>query len=80
MSDRRPPAVVIDACAMMPPEPMERTLEGLDRLAPGEELLLIIPRQPGPLFDVLVNNGYAYSVAARDDGIFEITIRQDPAA
>lgn len=80
MSDRRPPAIVIDACAMMPPEPMTRTLEGLDQLSAGETLLLIIPRQPAPLFDVLVNNGYSYSVETRADGIFEITIRQDSTA
>ncbi len=80
MSEHRTPAIVIDACAMMPPEPMERTLEALDRLSPGESLLLIIPRRPAPLFDILADNGYAYRIDTRDDGIFEINIWQASAA
>ena len=80
MSERRTPAIVIDACAMMPPEPMERTLDALERLSPGETLLLVIPRRPAPLFDMLADDGYSYRIETRDDGLFEISIWQDPAA
>jgi uncharacterized protein (DUF2249 family) len=67
-------SIVIDARGMLPPEPLERTLEGLDALAPGDTLLLIISRQPVPLFDVLERNGYRYEVSTRDDGAFGILI------
>ncbi len=69
------PTVVVDARGMLPPEPMERTLEGLDLLGPEDSLLLIIPRQPAPLFDMLDQNGYRYEVSTRDDGAFDILIR-----
>ena len=68
--------IIVDARTMMPPEPMERTLEALDMLQEGQEILLMIPRQPAPLFDMLRNNGYAYTVEPQDDGIFHIRIRQ----
>jgi len=71
-------SIVIDARNMLPPEPLERTLEGLDELAPGETLLLIIARQPVPLFDVLDRNGYRYEITTRDDGAFGILIEHAP--
>jgi len=67
-------SIVIDARGMLPPEPLERTLDGLDALSSGEALLLIIARQPVPLFDVLERNGYRYEVSTRDDGAFAILI------
>ncbi|TVO52291.1 MULTISPECIES: DUF2249 domain-containing protein [Denitromonas] len=78
MTDRLPP-IVVDARRLLPPEPMERTLEALDELQPGQEVLLMIPRQPAPLFDMLRNNGYAYTVEPQPDGVFHITIRQASA-
>ncbi|MFV0665537.1 DUF2249 domain-containing protein [Denitromonas sp.] len=74
MSDQLPP-IVVDARRLLPPEPMERTLEALDELKPGQEVLLMIPRQPAPLFDMLRNNGYAYTVESQPDGVFHIHIR-----
>jgi uncharacterized protein (DUF2249 family) len=76
MSERPDPAVVVDARGMLPPEPLERTLEGLDQLGPGERLLLIIPRRPAPLFDMLDQNGYRYQVSTADDGMFHVLIEQ----
>ncbi|MBT0961256.1 DUF2249 domain-containing protein [Denitromonas iodatirespirans] len=75
MTEPMPP-IVVDARLMMPPEPMERTLEALDALQPGQAVLLMIPRQPAPLFDMLRNNGYAYTVEPQPDGMFHIHIRQ----
>ena len=77
MDKTHSPAVVVDARGMLPPEPLERTLEGLDALGPGDSLLLIIPRQPAPLFDMLDQNGYCYEVSTRADGAFDILIRQN---
>ncbi|MCB1960956.1 MAG: DUF2249 domain-containing protein [Rhodocyclaceae bacterium] len=79
MSAARLPDLIVDARQMVPPEPMEHTLDALDALQPGQEVLLIIPRQPVPLYDVLRNNGYAYRVengSGDDAGLFYIHIRQ----
>ncbi|MCB1938801.1 MAG: DUF2249 domain-containing protein [Rhodocyclaceae bacterium] len=79
MREAKLPDLIVDARAMLPPEPMERTLEALDQLQPGQEVVLIIPRQPVPLYDVLRNNGYAYRVEngeGDNTGLFLIHIRQ----
>lgn len=76
MTESAPPDRIVDARAMMPPEPLERTLEALDELPKGGTLLLIIPRQPAPLYDVLVNNGYRYETIQRDDGAYDVLIRE----
>lgn len=70
---------LIDARLMPPPEPMERTLEALDDLAPGEEILLLLYREPFPLYPILRNNGYTHRTSLRDDGTFEIRIRHAAA-
>ena len=69
---------VIDGREMQPPEPMERTLEALDKLAEGDELLLLLYCQPHPLFSILKKNGYAWSEEVRADGTREIRIHKLP--
>jgi tRNA 2-thiouridine synthesizing protein A len=70
---------VIDGREMEPPEPMERTLEALDTLAEGDDLLLLLYCQPHPLFNILSRNGYTWSDEVRADGTREIRIRKLPA-
>jgi len=70
------PRLVVDGRDMQPPEPLEKTLEGLDQLTEGEELLLLIYCHPVPLFNILRNNGYAWQEAVREDGTHEIRIRR----
>ncbi len=70
---------VIDGRELQPPEPMERTLEALDTLAEGDELLLLLYCQPHPLFNILRKNGYAWSEDLRPDGTREIRIHKRPA-
>ncbi len=69
---------VIDGREMQPPEPMERTLETLDTLAEGEDLLLLLYCQPHPLFNILRQNGYTWAEEVRADGTREIRIRKLP--
>lgn len=71
-------SIVIDARGMVPPEPLERTLEALDWLGEGDTLLLIIPRHPAPLLDMLDQNGFVFTIETRDDGCFGIRIRPKP--
>lgn len=63
MADALP--ITIDARHMQPPEPMERVLEALDLLEPGNEIHLLIYREPVPLYNVLRRNGYSH-VTERD--------------
>jgi len=67
---------VIDGRELQPPEPMERTLEALDTLVDGDELLLLLYCQPQPLYSILRQNGYTWSDETREDGTREIRIRK----
>ena len=69
---------VIDGRELEPPEPMVRTLEALDTLAPDDDLLLLLYCQPQPLFRILSKNGYTWSDELRADGTREIRIRKPP--
>ncbi|MCK9389269.1 MAG: DUF2249 domain-containing protein [Sulfuritalea sp.] len=69
---------LIDGRGREPPEPMVLTLEALDTLAEGDELLLLLYCQPHPLFSILRNNGYAWNEDVRADGTREIRIRKKP--
>jgi len=66
--------VVLDVRGLEPPEPMERVLSALGVLDAERRLLMIIDRQPRPLYRILRNNGYDYSETFRPEGIFEILI------
>lgn len=66
---------VVDARFLEPPEPFTRTMEALEVLPPGESLLLLLYREPHPLYRVLNQNGYVYATELVADGTFEILIR-----
>lgn len=65
---------VVDARFMEPPEPFVKTMEMLDTLQPGEKMLLLLYREPHPLYKVLRQNGHAYETELVADGTFEILI------
>jgi uncharacterized protein (DUF2249 family) len=65
---------VVDARYLEPPEPFVQTMEMLDTLKPGEKMLLLLFREPHPLYKVLRQNGHAYETELRADGTFEILI------
>lgn len=65
---------VVDARYMEPPEPFVRTMEMLGTLKPGEQMLLLLFREPHPLFRVLRQNGHAFETELLPDGTFEILI------
>ncbi|MFN3883707.1 MAG: DUF2249 domain-containing protein [Rhodocyclaceae bacterium] len=66
---------IIDGREMQPPEPLERTLEALDALPTGEELLLLLYCHPLPLFNILRNHGFVWEEQILEDGTHEIRIR-----
>jgi uncharacterized protein (DUF2249 family) len=65
---------VVDARYMEPPEPFVQTMEMLDTLKPGEKMLLLLFREPHPLYKVLGQNGYSHETELLADGTFEILI------
>jgi len=65
---------VVDARFMEPPEPFVQTMEMLDKLKEGEKMLLLLYREPHPLYKVLAQNGHSYEAELMPDGTFEILI------
>jgi len=65
---------VVDARYMEPPDPFVKTMEMLDFLQEGEKMLLLLFREPHPLYKVLKQNGHDYEVEMMPDGTFEILI------
>ena len=65
---------VIDARGLEPPEPFVLTMDALDRLPRGEKLLLLLYREPYPLYKALANNGFAHEAELLADGTVEILI------
>lgn len=66
--------VVIDAREMEPPEPFVATMDALDAMPPGGKLLLILNREPHPLYRALHKQGYAYQTEVTPEWTFEILI------
>jgi uncharacterized protein (DUF2249 family) len=52
--------IVIDARRLDPPEPFERLLEALSVMQPQQQVLLILDREPRPLYRFLAQNDYHY--------------------
>jgi uncharacterized protein (DUF2249 family) len=70
-----PTEIELNVCGLMPPEPMERVLEALADLLPGQRIRMLIDREPRPLYRILERNNYLYDATLRDDGLYEILIR-----
>lgn len=71
---------VIDARGLLPPEPMELTLAALDDLPPEGEIVLLLYREPVPLYRVLDDSGYTHRTELHDDGTYAINIRHAAGA
>ncbi|WP_313951469.1 DUF2249 domain-containing protein [Accumulibacter sp.] len=67
--------IVLDARGLEPPEPMVLTMEALDRLGQSEKLLVLLPREPYPLYRALELNGFSWQTEFQSDGTVEVLIR-----
>jgi len=67
---------VIDGRDMEPPEPLELAVAELGKLAPGEELVMLLRCEPLPLYAILDRNGYRYRSERRADGSNEVHIQK----
>ncbi|MCM8595066.1 DUF2249 domain-containing protein [Accumulibacter sp.] len=68
------PDVLLDARELEPPEPLVRTLEALERLGAHEKLLVLLPREPYPLYRTLELNGFSWQTECRSDGTVAVLI------
>ena len=66
--------LVIDARNLEPPEPFVRTMDALDGIGPDEKLLLLLSREPHPLYRALEINGFSWQTDRKPDGLVEILI------
>jgi uncharacterized protein (DUF2249 family) len=73
---REPPEVflTLDAREWEPPEPLVRVLGELGALPPGRRILVLLNREPRPLFRILKLQGYAWHCGAAPEGHFEVSI------
>lgn len=66
--------VELNVCALEAPEPMERVLEALCELPPGDRLAVLIEREPRPLYRILARHGYRYCIVELPDRLYELLI------
>jgi len=59
--------IVIDARHLEPPEPFEKVIQALSSLPPREEVMLILDREPRPLYRFLAQNDYRYEARWLDE-------------
>lgn len=66
--------VMLNVRGLEPPEPLERVLDALSSLQPGQQLCMAIDREPFPLYRILQSNGFAYQTNAMPDFSYEVVI------
>lgn len=65
---------VVDVSELEPPEPLERILDGLAEMPPGDWLKVLHRREPFPLYGMLRNMGYVWSTVPGVKTAIEIFI------
>jgi len=70
------PIAELDNRGLEPPEPMVRTLEGVESLSPGQTLAALLPREPVFLFEELKARGYRWRGTFEPEGHYRIVIRR----
>ena len=67
--------ILVDARWLEPPEPMEKVLQTLALLRPGQSIRLLLHREPFPLYSLLAESGYRHTTQREADGSYLILIR-----
>lgn len=52
--------VNLDVRGLQPPEPLERVMHALGTLEPDHQLLIVIDREPFPLYGLLIEKGFEF--------------------
>lgn len=66
----------LDVRELEPPEPMQRALDAIARLKPGEQLRMRHHREPYPLYTILNERGFSHRTTQLADNSYEILIWQ----
>jgi TusA-related sulfurtransferase len=72
--------ILVDARGLEPPEPMEKVMQALALLRPGQSIRLLLHREPFPLYPLLAERGYRHDTTMAADGSYVILIRPAPSA
>jgi len=67
--------ILIDARGLEPPEPMEKAMQALAGLLPGQYVRMLLHREPYPLYAILEKRGYTHDAVVQPDGSYVILIR-----
>ena len=67
--------IIVDARWLEPPEPMEKIMQALSLLRPGQAIRLLLHREPFPLYPLLSEKGYQHTTHMEADGSYVILIR-----
>ena len=70
------PEMFLDLRGLFPPEPMERVIDALASVAAGQQIRLLIEREPHPLFRILERNGYNFNCSEVETGLFQVLIQE----
>ena len=71
--------ILVDARWLEPPEPMEKVMQVLALLRPGQSIRMLLHREPFPLYAILAERGYRHETRMEADGSYVILIRQSDA-
>jgi TusA-related sulfurtransferase len=66
--------ILLDARGLEPPEPMERVMQTLALLRPGQTIRLLLHREPFPLYPILAARAYRHATTMQADGSYVILI------
>ncbi len=66
--------ILIDARRLEPPEPLEKVMQALALLQPGQSVRLLLHREPFPLYPLLAERGYDHDTRMEGDGSYVIVI------
>lgn len=69
------PVDELDNRDLDPPEPMVKTLEGVEALQPGQTIAALLPREPVFLLEELEARGHSWRGQMEPDGHYRVVIR-----
>ncbi len=69
------PVDELDNRDLEPPEPLVRTLEGVEALQPGQTIAALLPREPVFLFEELEARGHSWRGRTEPEGHYRVVVR-----
>jgi len=69
---------IVDGRELEPPEPFVQTMEALDSIDPGQKVLLLLGREPFPLYRALELNGFDWKTEHAADGTVKVLMWHKP--